>query len=85
MGEAVYILCGLTSALCAILLFRNYRASRVPLVLWTGICFLALTATNILLFVDLVLFPSLDMSTLRVALSLAGVGALLYELIRSTA
>ena len=83
MAEAVYILCALTSGLCAALLLRHYRRSRVPLVMWTGVCFVALTITNVLLVVDLIIFPSIDMILWRVGISLVGAVVLLYELIRS--
>lgn len=83
MAEAVYILCALTSGAVALLLLRHYRKSKVPLVLWTGICFVALTIANALLFIDLVVVPSQDLLVLRHLASLFGAGALLYELIRS--
>lgn len=83
MAEAVYILCALTSGLCAVLLLRHYRGAKVPLVLWTGICFVALTVANILLFIDFEVVPTTDLSILRLAISLFGTVVLLYELIRS--
>jgi hypothetical protein len=83
MAEAVYILCALTSGICALLLLRHYRRSSVPLVMWTGICFVAFTIANILLFVDRVLAPSQDLLVWRLAISLFGAVVLLYELIRS--
>lgn len=83
MAEAVYILCALTSGICALMLLRHYARSKVPLVMWTGICFVAFTIGNILLFVDLVVVPSEDLLMWRLGASLFGVTALLYELIRS--
>jgi hypothetical protein len=83
MAEAVYILCALTSGICALLLLRNYRTSKVPLVMWTGVCFVAFTIGNILLFVDLVMVPSQDLLLWRIFASLFGATVLLYELIRS--
>jgi hypothetical protein len=83
MAEAVYILCALTSGLCAVLLLRHYRRSKVPLVLWTGICFVAFTVSNALLFVDFELLPSHDLLIIRLGASLFGAVVLLYELIRS--
>ena len=82
MAEAVYILCALTSGLCAVLLLRHYRRSKVPLVLWTGICFVAFTVANALLFVDFEMFPSHDLLIIRLGASLFGATVLLYELIR---
>jgi hypothetical protein len=82
MPKIVYILCGLTSTLCAWLLFRRYRAIREPLLFWSTLCFVGLAATNVLLFVDLILVPSTDLSVVRHAITLAGLLMLLYGLIR---
>jgi hypothetical protein len=83
MAEAVYILCALTSGICAVLLLRHYRRSKVPLVMWTGVCFVAFTVANVLLFVDRVIVPAQDLSWWRLSASLFGAVVLLYELIRS--
>lgn len=85
MAQIVYILCGLTSILCAYLLYRQYRITRTGLLFWSTCCFLCLAATNVLLYVDLVLFPATDLSLLRNALTLAGMMMLLYGLIRQSA
>src|SRR4051812_15150814 len=68
----------LTSAACMWLLFRAYAASRLRLLLWSGLCFVLLTLNNVLLFCDLVLFPDLDLRPYRVASALIGIGFLLY-------
>jgi hypothetical protein len=60
MAETVYILCALTSLACAVLLLRAYFRSRMRLLLWSGICFIGLTANNILLLADKVIFPEVD-------------------------
>ena len=52
IGLIVYGLCVVTSALCAVLLLRGYAQSRVPLLLWSVLCFIGLTLNNVLLFVD---------------------------------
>ena len=83
MAEAVYILCASTSGICAVLLLRHYRTSKVPLVMWTGVCFVAFTVGNILLFVDLVIVPSQDLLLWRLSALLFGAVVLLYELIRT--
>jgi hypothetical protein len=82
MPKLVYILCGLTSVACAILLFRQYRNTRGTLLFWSTWCFACLALTNILLFVDLILLPDIDLSLLRNSLSCAGMIMLLYGLIR---
>jgi hypothetical protein len=82
IAEIVYILCGLTSVLCAGLLYRRFRSTRTPLLFWSMCCFICFAATNILLFVDLEMLPAVDLSALRSAFTLAGVIMLLYGLIR---
>lgn len=84
MVESVYVLCAATSALCAALLFRGYRTNRTRLMLWSSLCFVGLAANNILVFVDLVLFPQIDLFALRVAPELAGMILLLYGLIQES-
>jgi hypothetical protein len=81
MASVVYALCALTSLVCAILLLRAYRSSPAPLLLWSSIAFAALTANNVLLFVDLVVVPQTDFSLVRHATAAAGVMILLCGLI----
>lgn len=81
MAEAVYILCALTSMACAVLLLRSYGRSRQRLLLWSGLCFVALAVSNLMLFVDLVVVPGLDLSLWRSSIALVGVATLLYGLI----
>jgi hydrogenase/urease accessory protein HupE len=82
MAEIVYILCGLTSILCAALLFRQFRSTRTSLLFWSTWCFVCLALTNVLLYVDLVLLPNTDLSVLRSSVTLVGMLMLLYGLIR---
>lgn len=81
MTEAVYILCALTSAMCAVLLLRAWRRNGVRLLLYSGLCFLWLALNNAILCVDLVLVPGMDLSLARTLSSLMGAGTLLYGLI----
>jgi len=81
MAEAVYILCALTSGVCAVLLLRGYSRSRVRLLLWSGLCFVLLAISNLVLFVDLVVMPGMDLSLVRSSIGLVGVATLLYGLI----
>lgn len=81
MAEAVYILCALTSLACAVLLLRGYGRTRMRLLLWSGLCFVGLTVSNLVLFVDLVIIPGTDLSLVRSGIALAGVATLLYGLI----
>jgi len=81
MAEAVYILCALTSVACAVLLLRGYSRSQVRLLLWSGLCFVLLAISNLVLFVDLVVMPGMDLSLIRSSIGLVGVATLLYGLI----
>jgi hypothetical protein len=72
----------LTSAACMWLLFRAYAASRLRLLLWSGLCFVFLTLNNVLLFLDVVIFPvEVDLRPYRLAAALIAVGFLLYGFI----
>lgn len=81
MAEAVYLLCALTALSCAALLLRTYRATRTRLLLWSSLGFAGLALSNVLLFIDLVMLPSVDLAPLRALTSLAGMAILLYGLI----
>jgi hypothetical protein len=82
MAELVYLLCALTSAACAGLLVRSYRASRSRILLWSSLCFAGLGCTNVLLFVDLVMLPSqVDLAVLRASVTLASMLILVFGLV----
>lgn len=84
MAEIVYLLCGLTSTACALLLLRGYWRSRFSLLFWSGIAFLAFAVANSLLFVDLVvLTDSISLLIWRQVANLVGIVLLLYGLIRT--
>jgi len=84
MGQAVYILCALTSLGCTLLLIGRYRKTRVDLLFWSAIAFLLLTVTNVLLFVDLVILGAgVDLSIIRNGSTLLGTILLLHGLIRN--
>ena len=71
LGAIVYIIGALTSAACAVLLMRGYVRGRKKLLLWSGLCFTILSISNLLIFVDLVLFRMLtSIVTGSVALAL---------------
>ena len=85
MGEVLYMLCALTSIGCVLLLMNRFRKTRVGLLFWSALAFGFFSATNILLFIDLALFPvSTDLSVPRNLLTLIGVTVLLYGLIRQS-
>lgn len=81
MAEAVYVMCAVTSLFCAVLLFRTYRRQHTRLLMWSTLCFVGLALNNILLFVDLVLVPEIDLSLFRNGTALAGLALLLIGLL----
>jgi Family of unknown function (DUF5985) len=84
MAEAVYLLCAATSIGCVILLLRGYRLSRTRLLFWASFCFAGLAINNVLLFVDLVMLPDIDLYWYRSVPAIAGILILLYGLICET-
>jgi uncharacterized membrane protein len=82
LKPAVYLLCFATSVVCLILLARSYARTRMRLLLWSSLCFVFLAANNLLLFVDVVVFPvEINLLPFRQLSSLIGVGVLLYGFI----
>jgi uncharacterized protein DUF5985 len=81
MGPVVYILSTLTAATCAVLLLRGYASSGRLLLLWSGLCFVGLAASSLLVFADLVLFPEVDLYIYRLVTAAIALSLLLYGLI----
>jgi hypothetical protein len=81
VAEAVYLLCALTSIACAGLLYRGYRASRTRLLFWSSLAFIGLALHNVLLFVDLVVVPEVDLFYWRTSVALVSMLVLLYGLV----
>ena len=84
MAEIVYALCAITSILCATLLLRSYGRTRTRLLLWSGLCFVGLALNNVLLFVDLAVIATVDLSELRDLSGFAGVALLVFGLVWET-
>ena len=81
MAALIYSLCALTCLACAVLLLRSYFQSRLPLLLWSGLCFIGLTVSNFVLVLDRLVFPDVDLTTFRLAAALVGLLLLLVGLI----
>lgn len=81
MATLIYGLCALTAFLCATLLLLAYRRSHYRLLLWSGLCFAGLTINNVLLVMDKVAFPLVDLSLPRAFVALLAISVLLYGLI----
>jgi hypothetical protein len=80
-AASVYLLCLLTSVACAWLLGSSYRRTGTRLLLWSSICFGLLAANNLVLVLDLVVWPQFDLRLPRLLLSLAAVAALIWGFI----
>jgi hypothetical protein len=81
MGPVIYSLCALTAALCAVLLLRAYSRTGTRMLFWSGLCFGGLTLGNILLVLDRIVLPDVDLSTARLAVSLVALLLLIYGLV----
>lgn len=81
MAETVYLLCAITSFACAALLVRSWLRSRTSLLLWSSICFVGLTVNNVVLVLDRIVAPAVDLSVVRGVTALASALVLLVGLI----
>lgn len=81
IANLVYTLCALTCWVCAGLLLRTYFARRSRLLLWSGLAFCFFGVANILLCVDLLILPDVDLRLLRHGTTLCGVALLLRGLV----
>jgi hypothetical protein len=82
LNLVLYVLAVLTSVACMALLFRGYAQTGVRLLLWSALCFVGLSVNNILLFFDVIVFPTeVDLRPFRLLAALAGMLFLLYGFI----
>jgi hypothetical protein len=81
LSSVVYILGTLVSLICAILLLRGYSRGRKRLLLWSGLCFSMLAISNGFVFVDLIVFPQIDLLLWRLSTATVGLVLLLFGLI----
>jgi hypothetical protein len=81
VAKTIYTLCILTSLACSWLLFGSYRRTRHRLLFWSGSCFAVMTLNNLLLLLDNVVLPSVDLLPFRLITALVAIALLLYGLI----
>lgn len=82
LNLVLYVMAVLTSVACTVLLFRGYAQTGVRLLLWSALCFVGLSVNNILLFFDVIVFPTeLDLRPFRLIAALGGMLFLLYGFI----
>lgn len=84
MDKLVYALCAIASGICIFLLLRGYLRTRMNLLLWSTICFFCLTVSNILVYVDLIIIPEVDLAFVRNCITFLGLSILIYGMIRET-
>ena len=80
-GPVVYFLCFVASGACAYLLVSAFLRGRERLLLWSAICFCLLALNNLLVFVDIIVLPNVDLVPLRSLTALLAVAILLYGFI----
>jgi hypothetical protein len=83
MAETVYILCAVTSLICAILLGRAWFRSKARILLWSTLCFVFMVINNFMLYIDLAVYPgyTVDLSIYRNLSTVIGVALLVFGLI----
>ncbi len=81
IAPAVYIFGFLVTLICGVLLVRAYAAGRRRLLLWSAVCFFGLAVSNLMLFIDLVLLPNVDLYLARLLIASTAMVMLLYGLI----
>jgi Family of unknown function (DUF5985) len=80
----IYGMCMLTALTCAWLLLQAYQKTRYRLLFWCGLFFSIAALNNILLVVNKVVFPEIDLAIYGYAVALAGLCILLPGLILET-
>ena len=81
MAAVIYTLCALASLVAACLLWRQYRQTRFRILFWSALCFFGLTANNVLLVLDRLVYTDIDLSLLRLSCATIAVLLLIYGLI----
>jgi hypothetical protein len=81
LQSGVYVLCFLTSFGAMLLLLRSYMQNRSRLLLWSALAFVAFALNNLLLLLDIIVLPSVDLRFPRTATAFIGIAVLLYAFI----
>ncbi|WP_457323126.1 DUF5985 family protein [Roseateles sp. P5_E11] len=81
MDKLIYGLCALTALTCAFLLLRSHARNGFRILLWSGLCFVGLTANNVLLVLDKTLFAHIDLSSWRLVTALVAMALLVAGLV----
>jgi hypothetical protein len=82
MAPLIYGLCALTSLACFVLLWRSWRATHHRLLFWSALCFAGLSANNLLLVLDKVVFPvEVDLFMWRLVAAFIAVMLMVFGLV----
>jgi len=74
----VFVLCFVTSVLCAGLLARSYARTERRFLLWCALCFALLAVNNTLVLLDIFWPPEGNLVPYRQAAALGAVAVLIY-------
>jgi hypothetical protein len=78
----LYLMAVLTCLACTVMLARGYLRARERLLLWSTLCFVGLSISNVLLFFDVIVYPTqVDLRLWRVGATFVGLIFLLYGFI----
>jgi hydrogenase/urease accessory protein HupE len=81
MAELIYGLCTILSLAIAVMLWRQHRRMPTRMIYWTALCFSGLALSNLLLVLDKLVVPDIDLRVLRHTVSLLSIGMLLFGLV----
>lgn len=81
MPSLIYLLAAATCLLCAVLLLRAFAKRRAQLLLWSGICFVGLMLENVMMYIDVVVYPDVDLSLVRRLIGVAALSLIVFGLI----
>ncbi len=86
-ARVVYVLCAVTSAACATLLFRmfwRHRRHATRLVLWSSLSFAGFAVSNALVLADFVVLGTPALAIARAATACVASAVLLFALVWET-
>ena len=81
MAALIYVLGVLVTGVSSTLLLASYVRVRRRFLLWSGLCFAGLAASNALLVIDLVLLPEVNLYVWRLAVAAGAMLVLVYGLV----
>lgn len=81
LAGIVYVACFLASALCAGLLVRQNTRQPSPVLLWSAACFVLLAFSNLIVVIDMLMLPDVNLRLGRLVLTLLAVSVLLFGFI----